>query len=448
MKLSSVLWKGPLKDHYKLLIAGGGPGGNAIASHFSRALPGSEIAIIEPNEEHHYQPGYTMLGAGIVNADSLVKNRKDYFPKLVHWYKNSVSEFKPKENAVVMSDGNEVHYDFLVIAVGLQLRFDLVSKRSPELRLQTGLSLQIEGLPEAFDQPGVCSIYRLDLAKKTREELRKFDGGNAVFTFPNTPIKCAGAPQKIMYLADEIFRKNGVRDQSALIYNTTLGKTFGVDKYAKTLDRIMKEKKIIFHGRHNLIKVDADNHLAIFQILDENGKPTDEKATIEYELLHVGPPCSPVKPLRDLAAANDPLTDEKGWVRVSPKTLQSAAYSNVFGLGDCTNTLNGKTVAAISSQYKVVKKNLAAVMDGKKPTHEYDGYASCPLLVDSKHVVLAEFNYEGPLGTLPVDQSKPRFITFLLKRYFMPFLYWNLLLKGYFHGPKPIRKLLHLGFGK
>ncbi|KAI6187420.1 Sulfide:quinone oxidoreductase, mitochondrial [Aphelenchoides besseyi] len=424
MKLSTKLLKSRFKDHYKLLVCGSGAGGSSIASYFSRC--NFDSAIIEPNEEHHYQPGYTLLASGLVEAKKLVRKRQDYLPKGVDWYKNSVEKFHPKENAVELNDGVKIHYDYLVIATGIQLRYDL-------------------GLSEAFDTPGVCSIYRYDLAKKTWSELRTFAGGTALFTYPNTPIKCAGAPQKIAYLAEDIFRERKVRDKSVIIYNTTIGKIFGVEKYRKVLDKIIQEKGIIFNGRHNLFKVDAKKRIAYFEILDDSGNSTGKQEEIKF--LHVAPPCSPVLALRNLAATGDPLTDEKGWVDVSHKTLQSKTYPNIFALGDCISAPCGKTAAAVSSQFNIVKHNLLNFMNQKPLNHEYDGYASCPLLVDRKHVVLAEFNYKGPLETLPFNQAKPRYIQYLMKAYLMPFIYWRLLLKGRWNGPSTVRKLLHLGFG-
>lgn len=201
MRISRVYFKGekfiPFKlidslffDHYKLLIVGGSAAGNAIASYFSRKIDPKHIAVVEPSETLYYQPGFTLVASNLLKADAVVRKRADFHPKDVQWIKMAVEEFKPKNNSIVLSDGKEIGYDFLVCATGLQLRFDMV-----------------EGLPDALKTAGVCSIYDFKLAQKTQDEIQKFSGGNAVFTFPNTPIKCAGAPQKILYLAEDIFRK-------------------------------------------------------------------------------------------------------------------------------------------------------------------------------------------------------------------------------------------------
>ncbi|VDN19192.1 unnamed protein product [Gongylonema pulchrum] len=295
-------------------------------------------------------------------------------------------------------DGREVTYEFLIVAAGLQLRYEL-----------------IEGLPEAFKCDRVNSVYTAELTMKMNRELNSFRGGTAIYTFPNTPIKCAGAPQKICYLSDDFFRKSGVRDRTRMMYNTSLGRIFGVEKYAKGLMKVIQDRNIELNTRHNLIKVDPLTQTASFELLDDTAKPTGKTVDFHYDLIHVAPPCSPVEPLRKCKD----LTDEKGWLDVDPDLLVSKRFENVFGIGDCLNTPNAKTAAA------------------------YDGYASCPLLVSMNRVILAEFNSAGPLETLPIDQGKPLYVGYLVKRYLLPWLYWGFLVKGWWLGPARIRQFFH-----
>lgn len=74
---------------------------------------------------------------------------------------------------------------------------------------------QIKGLPEALKDPHsmVSTNYSSLYAPKTFENVKRFRGGHALFTFPPMPIKCPGAPQKIMYLAEDYWRK------VSLVYN-------------------------------------------------------------------------------------------------------------------------------------------------------------------------------------------------------------------------------------
>ncbi|KAK0395859.1 hypothetical protein QR680_001467 [Steinernema hermaphroditum] len=425
MKVSPVA----LSAHYKLLVIGGGASGCAVSHHFAKTLPKNQVAVVEPSTKHYYQPGFTLVGGGLMDFKSLVREQHDLIHPNSTWINEGVHQFHPEQSKILTTSGEEISYDYLVIATGLQLRYDMV-----------------KGLPEALNTPGVCSIYHPKYAQKTFEEIQHFKGGNAIFTFPNTPIKCAGAPQKICYIAEDYFTRHGKRAEATVMYNTTLGRIFGVEKYAHALSEIVKARNIQLNTRHNLVEVKPDTREAVFQLLDSEGKPTSNYKTIEYGLLHVGPPCSPIAPLRE--AASTGLTDANGWVNVDPLSLRSVKYDNVFGIGDCLNTPNAKTAAAISSQFKALRKNLRNVMDGKEVIVQYDGYASCPLVVDSRHAILAEFNSAGPLETLPVNQAKPMVISYLMKRYLMPFLYWNFLVKGLWNGPATIRKILHLGMSK
>lgn len=216
-----------------------------------------------------------------------------------------VKSFEPQQNKVVLSDGFEVEYDFLAISTGAQPRFD-----------------KIEGLTEAFKTPGVCSIYDYKLAQKTYDELNNFKGGTALFTHPSGNIKGTSATQEICYVADDIFRKNKVRDNTAIIYNTALESLFENDQYADALKQIMKEKNIVSHTLRNLKKIDASKKVAYFDVLDKNGKPTGETNEVQYHLLHVGPPCYPIQACLDAAKSENGLTDSDGWIACDQETLQ------------------------------------------------------------------------------------------------------------------------------
>ncbi|VDK51738.1 unnamed protein product [Anisakis simplex] len=417
MRLTSTL----AAAHYRIVVMGGGAAGMAISQRFKNLVPKGQIA------DHWFQGGFTLVAGGMKTLTSCVRPTRALIDPESVWIQRAVTEMQPQHNSVILDDGSEIKYDVLVVTPGLELRYDMV-----------------EGLPEALQLKGVNSVYLPHLAQKTNQELQAFPGGQAVYTFPNTPIKCAGAPQKIMYISDEIFRQRGVRDKISITYCTSLAGVFGIKKYADALMKVVQQKQIKLMTRRNLIKVDPLTQTATFEVLDDNAQPTKDRLTLKYDFLHVAPPCSPVKPLRECPG----LTDAKGWLDVDPETLLSRHYPNVFGMGDCLNTGNAKTAAAVSSQLRAMNVNLPALLKGKPLTGKYDGYASCPLLVSKRAVVLAEFNPDGPLETIPFCGARPTYVGYLLKRYFLPFLYWRFLVKGYWLGPKTIRKILHLGLAK
>lgn len=414
------------KDKYKIVIAGGGTGGITMAAKII-GLGENNVTIIEPNDTHYYQPLWTLVGGRKRNFQSSYKSTSAVIPKGAHWLKDKIVSFDPSSNVVHTEKSGKVHYDYLIVALGLKLAYE-----------------KIKGLPEAFNSKGVCSIYSPLYVEKTAKALEDFKEGNAIFTQPGNPIKCAGAPQKIMYLSEEYFTKTGKRKEANIIFNTALPVIFSCKKYALSLEQVVKNKNISANYLCNLIEVKPESKEAVFEKLDKQGSSLGFEI-FPYEILHITPPM-----VAPPCIKKSPFADPSGFMDVNKNTLQSTRFKNVFGLGDCINVPTSKTMAALASQSAVVTQNLKILLKGKKIlTHGYYGYTSCPLVTGYNKGILAEFNYEMlPEETLPVDQSKERKLFYYLKKDFMPFLYWNFMLKGNWSGPKFVRKLLHLGFTK
>lgn len=410
------------RKHYTLLVVGGGTGGCTMAAKFVSKLGKWKVAVIEPTEMHYYQPIWTLVGAGIKKLEDSGRPMKQVLPKNADWIKDKVVKFDPEENKVVTHNGFQITYDYMIVALGLQLRFG-----------------DIKGLPEGLHSPGICSNYSPETVNQTFKVMRRCKYGNAIFTFPNTPVKCPGAPQKIMYLAEEYFRKQGCRDSINVQYCSSLDVIFGVKKYANELMKIVKARNIQLNFKQNLIEVKPDTKEAIFQKLG-----TDDQIVYEYEMLHITPPMGPPDVLKTSS-----LADKSGFLNVNKKTLQHIKYKNVFGIGDCTNLPTSRTAAAVAAESGILRENLQKVMEGKNLDAEYDGYTSCPLVTGRGRCILAEFDYDAqPLETFPVNQGKERWTMYSLKKDFMPQLYWHRMLKGKWEGPGLWRKLLHLGFSK
>lgn len=409
------------KEYYDVVVVGGGAGGITMSARMKRKVGAGKVAVIEPSEVHYYQPMWTLVGGGAKQVASSVRPTESLIPSGVKWIKSEVKGFDPDKNCIRIDDGKEIGYKYLIIALGIKLQFE-----------------KVKGLPEGFNYPKIGSNYSVKTVEKTWKALQDFKKGNAIFTFPNTPVKCAGAPQKIMYLSEEYLRKTGKRSDANFIFNTSLGVIFGVKKYADALLKIIKERDIQVNFKHSLIEVRADKQEAVFENLDNPG----ETKVYQYEMLHVTPPMGPPDVL-----VNSPVADAGGWVDVDKDTLQHKKYPNVFGIGDCTNLPTSKTAAAIAAQSAVLDSTMSLVMKGQNPSAKYDGYTSCPLVTGYRKVILAEFDYSAqPLETFPINQGKERRSMYHMKADMMPFLYWNLLLNGYWGGPAPYRKIMHLGF--
>lgn len=390
--------------HHQIVIVGGGNAGISVAAQLLKALNKPDIAIIEPSSKHYYQPLWTLVGAGVFPKQVTEKDEALYIPDGTTWIQDAVTEFQPNANFVVTRDGKEIGYDFLVVAPGIQIDWDKIS-----------------GLKENIGRYGICSNYDYEYVDKTWEFIRNFKGGNAIFNFPNTPVKCAGAPQKIMYLADDYFRKAGVRDRANVIYASAGKAIFGVKKYADSLNRVVARKGIETMYNHNLIEIRAEAKEAIFERSD-----TGDKVVLPFEMIHVTPPMSAPDFVKQSSLANG-----AGWVDVDKYTLQHARHPNIFGLGDASSLPTSRTGAAIRKQAPVLVKNLVAACEGKPLTARYDGYAACPLVTGYGRLIMAEFDYDGtPQETFPFDQSKERYSMYLLKAYGLPFMYWHGILRG------------------
>lgn len=395
-----------MKQHHQILIIGGGNAGISTAAQLLRTKKDLEIAIIEPSEKHYYQPAWTLVGAGIFNLKDTIKNEKDYIPKNTTWIKDAVVSFEPEQKQVTTKNGDQFTYDVLIVAPGIQLNWHLV-----------------KGLKETIGRNGVTSNYSPDYADYTFECLKNLkDGQTALFTSPSTPVKCGGAPQKIMYLAGDYVKRHHIKANIEL--TTAGGVIFGIKKYADELMKMVNKYNIQLSFKHDLIAVDGDTQIATFKVTAADGSTSEVQK--KFNMIHVVPPQSAPDFVK-----NSSLVDQKGWIDVNKFSLQHVRYPNIFALGDATNTPNAKTGAAVRKQAPVLVKNVLSFLKNEKLESQYSGYGSCPLVVGYGKLILAEFGYDNKImETFPFDQSKPRWSMFMLKRYVLPWLYWHKILKG------------------
>ena len=263
----------------------------------------------------------------------------------------------------------------------------------------------IEGLPKALADPssGVSSIYSYQTCDKTWHDIDALRAGRAIFTQPQGVVKCAGgqsitlppssgpsqsltfvfvpeyisAPQKIMWMAWDRYRKTGRRDQIKIDFISGMPTMFSVKKYSDALDKLRVERGVGGYFGRNLVSVDAANRKAVFKNVADG---TESKE--DYTLLHVTPPMGPLSVLK-----GSPIADAAGWVEVDKGTLQHVKpeYSNVFSIGDSSSLPTSKTAAAITKQAPVLTENLFHLLDGGKVGPAvYDGYTSCPVSSSGK----------------------------------------------------------------
>lgn len=387
-----------------ILIIGGGAAGITVAALLRKANPALRVTVVDPAEHHYYQPAWTLVGGGTYDIAATRRPMASLIPRGVEWIKARAEGFDPARSEVLLEGGRRVGYDHLVVAAGLQLDF-----------------AKIEGLEATLGKNSVSSNYRFELAPYTWQALSALKGGRALFTQPAMPIKCAGAPQKAMYLAADHFRRSGFAVDTQFF--TPGPSMFGVPFYAKALDKVVADYGITPRFGHQLVAVDGPAKRAIF----ESG-PADARQRVEeaFDFLHVVPPQSAPDFIK-----KSPLADASGWVSVDKQTLRHSQHANVWGLGDCTTTPNSKTAAAVRAQAPVLVANLLRALGGSQTEQHYDGYASCPLTTSRGKIMLAEFVYDGVVApSFPLDPRIPRRSYWWLKKHYLPYLYWEQMLRG------------------
>ena len=398
------------RREYDVVIVGGGSAGIACAASLLKRRASLSIAVIEPSGTHYYQPGWTMVGAGLFTPQATRRPMADVMPNGVTWIQEAAASFQPEQNSVRLNDGRAIGYRVLVAAPGLKLDWEAVP-----------------GLAETLGQNGVTSNYRYDLAPYTQELARGLRSGRALFTQPPMPIKCAGAPQKAMYLSCHHWERAGRLGDIAVEFHAAPPVLFGVAHYVPSLMEYIQRYGIDLRLQSRLVRVDGPSRTAVFEQQDPDGGTIIVER--RFDMLHAVPPQIAPDFVR-----NSPLADASGFIAVDPATLRHPDHANVFALGDVAATSNAKTAAAARKQAPVVAVNAIAALEGKSPQAAYDGYGSCPLTVERGRIVLAEFGYGGKLlpsfpGWL-LEGARPTRRAWLLKTRVLPLVYWHGMLKG------------------
>ncbi|PKI83078.1 eukaryotic sulfide quinone oxidoreductase [Malassezia vespertilionis] len=405
---------------HKVVVVGGGTAGLTVAHQLLRSekFKQDDIAIVEPSEWHNYQPGWTLVGGGLSTRDAMRRKVSSLINPKIQLYQDAVSTFEPGQNQVTTASGEKLTYGDLVVASGFEINLD-----------------NIEGLGKALADPNskVASIYTYATVDKVFNKIKAFKNGKAIFTQPGSPIKCAGAPQKIMWMALDLWTKAGLfkphnPDSPVDVdFATGMPTMFSVPKYSEVLNNLREERGVGGLFQHDLVAVEDDT--AIFAL------PSGEKVRMNFDFLHVTPRMKPPKFLADSLLAN-----EAGYCAVDPATLQSVKFDNVWALGDSSSLPTSKTAAAITGEAPVLVENLLSAIEKKPIVGQYDGYTSCPLITEYGKVLLAEFVYNAlPKETFSkygIDQSKPQSVFYHLKKSFFPWVYFNSFVKGTWNGPK------------
>lgn len=389
---------------FDVVIVGGGTAGITVAARLLNHQPSLSVAIVDPAQTHYYQPLWTLVGGGEFQREVTARPMASVIPVGATWIRDAVVSFEPEAHRLATKEHASLHYEQLVVCPGIQLNWH-----------------EIEGLEETMGFHGVCSNYAYETVNSTWEAIQAFDGGRALFTAPKGTVKCGGAPQKIMWIAEQRLRERGIRQRSEVCYAIAGSRIFGVAKYRRTLEGLVVERGIDTRFGHDLVAVDGPNKVATFAVEDGT------RVELDFGMMHVTPPQSAPDFVRE-----SPLADAEGWTAVDKYTLQHPKFADVFALGDAAGLPSSKTGAAIRKQAPILVENLFARRSGAPLKARYNGYSSCPIITEIGKVMLAEFDYDGiPCESFPFDQAKPRYSMYALKAYALPEIYWNGMLKGH-----------------
>lgn len=409
----------------KIVVVGGGAAGITMAAYLSDRLRHDDITIIEPEETHHYQPGYTLIAGDLIAPQEITRATATLIPSGVKWLQDRVVELNPDRNQLTTAKTGVISYDFLVLVPGCQMDFNLVE----------GVSRQTLG------EGNVHSIYDFAGAQKCRDAVKKLPelkGGRLVFTDTYTKMKCGGAPKKIALLAEDLLRTRQRRGNFEFTYFNNEKTLMKPKVFGDRLAAIYAERKITAHYLHRLTSVDTRAKKAVFHRLSE---PTTkalspghslEKVVVDFDFLHFVPPMAAPDFVRRSPLTSDEERPKGGWVTVDKHTLVHSRYKNVISLGDVAGTPASKTGAAIRMQAPVAAANLVALMEGKAPPMKYNGYSACPIITEYGKVLMCEFGYdEKLLPTIPfLDPAIERGMWWTLKVHGLMPMYYHGMLKG------------------
>ena len=394
-------------ETFDVVVIGGGAAGIGVMASLLRRRRDLRIAVIEPSDRHFYQPAWTLVGGGAFNIENTKRPMSSVMPDQAHWLRASATAIEPEHHLVRLDDGRIIGYRHLIVCPGLRLGWE-----------------KIEGLEDTLGENGVTSNYRFDLAPYTWKLVNELKHGKALFTQPAMPIKCAGAPQKALYLSCDHWLKQGALDHIDVEFNLAGDVLFGVAAFVPSLMKYVERYHALLAFGSNLVRVDGARRIATFSVKDHAGSVV--RIDKPFDMLHVVPPQLPPDVI-----SNSVLADKAGWCEVDQATLVHPRYPDIFALGDACSAPNAKTAAAVRKQIVVVAKNLLAARESQPLPARYDGYGACPLTVEKGKVVLAEFGYGGKLlPTFPLDPTVPRALAWHLKTVVLPWLYWNAMLKG------------------
>lgn len=396
----------------KIVILGAGAAGTALSNRLVKRLDGAQITLVDGHKEHWYQPGFSLIAAGLKPSSYSVTRTTDWLPSGVTLKQEYAANIDPEAKTVALQSGEVLTYDYLIIATGLELNYGAIE----------GLEMDMIG------KDGIGSLYAgPDYAARTWQAASKFsqEGGIGLFSRPNTEMKCAGAPLKHTFLIDDIAVRNGTRGKLDITYMANNDGLFGVPIVSEKVRMVFRDRGINADYNRVLKSIDAGAKRAVFATRDG----TEER---DYDYIHLIPPQRAPKVVRDSGLSWADKWVDQGWVEVDKHNLRHNRYPNIFAVGDVAGVPKGKTAASVKWQVPVVEDHLVAQIKGDTTDASYNGYTSCPLITRVGRAMLVEFDYNNDLTpSFPgiIAPLEELWISWLMKEVALKATY-NAMLRG------------------
>lgn len=391
----------------KLLILGAGTAGTMMANKMRKHLARDEwdITIVDQHKTHYYQPGFLFIPFGMYTKKDVIKPKSDFFPVGVNVIFSKIEKILPEKNNVMLADGVQLKYDYLIIATGC--------RTAPE---------EVDGLKGSLWYKDIYDFYTVEGAVALADHFKTWKGGELVINVSELPYKCPVAPLEFAFFADAFFTERGMRDKVNITYVTPMPGAFTKPRATKMLGDLLEQKNI------NLIP-----DFAIMEVDNEEKKIIDYGGTeVKFDCLVSVPPN-----MGDELIERSGMGDDMNYVPTDPHTLQSQKHENIFVIGDATNIPTSKAGSVAHFAAEIMEENIMCVIEGRPMTASFDGHANCYIETGYGKGTLIDFNYDteplpgsfpfpglGPFGLLKV--SRMNHYGKMLFRW----IYWHILLKG------------------